>query len=347
MFKKIICLVLSGFLFMQINGFFVFAQNPERMDLKSLGQPAKKVEVDRCSAYPKNECGQTVDVNCAIRKAYQEILENPNEKSYEFKEIGNKCKTDLYFWKYDGLGDLASTFNDWIIDTNKEEKRNQFIGKFIGETEKVFNLNSTQEAAAIVNQWVQNSRYTKNIEITKKDIEDWITQANSEESNYQNVLSSNEIGTLGAVAGGATGWGVGAYLAGAAFASSVIPFAVAGGAILGIGCKFVGLYYGKEAKISEKSAEHFKNSIEQKVRLNVYSHAIERIFHSVRRKEYVGNDILMAKLYFNEDNRPDARVSFKKLGLNKTNQNITQIFNDLSRTLVELMYKYNLNKEEL
>lgn len=147
-------------------------------------------------------------------------------------KLGEKCETDVYLWKYEGLKNLAGNFEDWIKNANKRSIKGQFIANFIQETNKLFILNSEVDAVGIVNNWLKKSSYSKSLYVTKKDLLKWADKT----QKYENDVSADvgEMllgGSIGAAMGGAGGVGIGGLggvVAGAGAAAG-------GGAAAGIG----------------------------------------------------------------------------------------------------------------
>ena len=147
-------------------------------------------------------------------------------------KLGEKCETDVYLWKYEGLKNLAGNFEDWIKNANKRSIKGQFIANFIQETNKLFILNSEVDAVGIVNNWLKKSSYSKSLYVTKKDLLKWADKT----QKYENDVSADvgEMllgGSIGAAMGGAGGAGIGGLggvVAGAGAAAG-------GGAAAGIG----------------------------------------------------------------------------------------------------------------
>ncbi len=76
--------------------------------------------VDYCRGYPKNEFGNTVDIDCAIENALQKFRLN-NAESKNIPNVGPSGEVDVHLWKYIGLKGLIKSFDSWIRGANKEE----------------------------------------------------------------------------------------------------------------------------------------------------------------------------------------------------------------------------------
>ncbi len=343
--KKIISLILSGVLSLQVGNFLTIANSYDGNEkTEKIEHIFENKEEDFCSAYPKNQCGNTVDVNCALNKGFRD-LEESGTPFTDSKGIGPNCQSSLYLWRYNALEGLAKTFYDWINDENKDENKNRFINEFIGNTKKIFNTTNS-DAAKIVNEWIQKSKYTKNIEVTKEDIEKWIKEMNDEEKIFENKWSSNWLASIGGIFGASTGWGITAWVAGTIFPPAAIPFGIAAGALGAVSGKYLGYSHGREAEEAQYRKKHIEEAKKHNIRLNVYSSGMEKIFHSIQRKEHIDNNLLVAMFNFDEYNH-EARTFFVKKGTDSKNLNITKIFENLSNKLSKLMDKYNLDKEEI
>ena len=364
MLKRILSLILSVVLLLQVSSFTTIAnkfdddQNVEKMD-----HILKIREDDYCSAYPKNICGNTVDVGCARKELYRNILEsNINTDIFENVDIGNKCEAAIYAWKYSGLTSLANTFNKWINTNNKDENKHRYFSEFVLNTKKLLNKTS-EDSAEIVKRFLKKSRYTKELGITENEIDKWKKEITDRvdiipkkvESDTKSIVTG---GTAGLVLGGITGWGIHGYfaakaaatLATAAAAPALAPFVAAGGVVAGLTGLYVGNYWGKEKKTAQRLAEIAEEELEEahknEIHLDVYSYAIENIFNSIQREEYLNNNILEARLDFNK-HRPSAFIKFMNLSTQTVDCNVSKIFENLSNSLSKLIDKFNLNKEAL
>lgn len=348
MLKRILSLILSGVLLLQVSCFYAAAESSSiNENTERMSNTFKNYESDFCSAYPKNACKNTVDVNCAKRRMYRAIREAEiSDNVFDDVGVGRNCETDLYSWKYDGVTELVDTFDLWINDNNKKAHKKRFIGQFIGNVKKFLNT-TDEDSEIIIRKIINDSEYKKILELTEKDIKDWIKEIQAEEKKLKNKFSSNWLTGLGTVFGGGISWGATAAITGTLLAPAALPFGIAGLALGAVAGKYLGNYCGKETEESEFSEKSAEEARKHEIRLNVYSSGIEKLFHSIQRKEYEGNDLVTAQFNFNQYS-PSAFIKFINLGLDTGNKDVNKIFETFSNTLSSrLMDKYNLRKEEI
>jgi len=347
MLKRIFSLILSGVLLLQVSCFYAAAESSSiNEDTERMSNTFKNYESDFCSAYPKNRCGNTVDVNCAQNEMYRRITESNSAKTvFEKLKVGDNCETDLHFWKYDGVMDLIDTFNLWINDNNKQAHKKRFIGQFIGNVKNFLNT-TDEDSEIIIRKIINDSEYKKILELTEKDIKDWIKEIQAEEKKLKNKFSSNWLTGLGTVFGGGISWGATAAITGTLLAPAALPFGIAGLALGAVAGKYLGNYCGKETEESEFSEKSADEARQHEIRLNVYSSGIEKLFHSVQRKKHIGNDLITAEFNFNPYSQ-SAFIDYANLGLKPSKEDVNKTFESLSNSLSKLMDKFNLNKEEI
>ena len=346
MYRKIISLVLS-FTILFIESYPSFAQGvniPNNYVENSDGTSSYEDEEysDYCENYPKNKFGQTSDVDCAVRIKIKQFRAN-KEPSTELSQVGPNGETDVYLWKYVGLSQVTKAFNDLLVNSYKDGNKNKFIEDFISHTNNFFNISSI-ESAAIAKKWVEKSKYSKIAGFTQKDIENWAKDLLKELIINREKVKDNSF-KKGFLCGG-TGF----------FATVITLVKIAGAALLGatgVGCIVgtlfgLGGYFWGKADVAEEIGKQTREARKQAdmydLRAGVYYSALEYILDSIKEKEWVGNDLLVAKLNFNKDRRR-ALVDFRSVGIeNIPNWDFEIFFGNLSRKLSELTNKY---KEEL
>ena len=72
------------------------------------------------------------------------------------------------------------------------------------------------------------------------------------------------------------------------------------------------------------------------VRMKIYVYAIKQVFEKVKQKEWVNNDLLLAKFNFSPRDR-DVFVDFRKEGFKYNNKTIQVAFDKLSKKLGDII----------
>lgn len=345
MYKKIISLILSFTIL--IESYPSFAQGinlPNNYLENDDGTSSYENEEysDYCKNYPKNKFGQTSDVDCAVMNKIKQFRVSTQPQS-KIKNTGRYGEIDVHFWKYIGLSRLAETFNDLLEKSYKNINKNEFIKEFISQTNDFFNISSI-ESAAVAKKWVEKSKYSKVAGFTQKDIENWSKDLLKEIIINREKVKDNSF-MKGFLCGG-TGF----------FATVITLVKIAGAALLGstgVGCiagALLGLggYFWGKADVAEEIGKQTRKAREQAdmydLRAGVYYLALEYILDAISKKEWIGNDLLVAQLDFDKY-EPCAYVDFRNVKIRNTpNWDFEVFFGNLSRTLSELIKKY---KEEL
>ncbi len=233
MYKKIISLGMSFLMLFEICTVNTFAKGGDG-DFKSVED--RNTEKERhnfyCESSPKNECGRPEDVECVIEDALADFVTKA-KATLPLNGIGEKCETDVYLWKYNGLTGLVSSFEKWLRNAKKRSVKGQFVANFIQETDKLFSLKSKEDAVEIINRWVKDSNYSKPfIDSIRDDLKDWVKKCKAYENDVSADVGEMLLGgSIGAAMGGAGGAGIGGLggvIAGAGAAAG-------GGAAAGIG----------------------------------------------------------------------------------------------------------------
>ncbi len=233
MYKKVISVGMSFLMLFEFSTVNVFAKGGDE-DFNSVEN--RNTEKERynsyCESSPKNECGKPEDVGCVIEDALADFA-TKTDVTLPLDRLGEKCETDVYFWKYEGLKNLAGSFKEWLENANKRSIKSQFVANFLEETNKFFNLNSKEDALEIIDRWVKASNYSKPfIDSIRDDLKDWAKKCKAYEMDVSADMGETlRDGGIGAAIGGAGGAGIGGLggvLAGAGAAAG-------GGTAAGIG----------------------------------------------------------------------------------------------------------------
>lgn len=346
MCKKFLSLILS-FIILLEGGVLSFAQGiniPNNYVENKDGISSYEDEEysDYCEKYPKNKFGQTADVDCAVMNKIKQFRVDTQAQT-KIKNTGKNGEIDVHFWKYTGLSRLANAFNDLIENSYKNINKNEFIEEFISQTNDFFNVSST-ESMAMVNDWVKKSKYSKAAGFTQQDIEKWA------QNLLKEIITSREK-----IKGNSSQKGF--FCGGSGFLASVFMlFKLAGMAFwgsTGVGCVVgilfgLGGYFWGKSDVDKEIAKRTREAREQAdmydLRAGIYSSAIEDIFDAISKKEWIGNDLLVAQLDFDKD-APYTAIDFRNVKVkNAPNWNFEKLFEELSRKLSELINEY---KEEL
>ena len=382
MYKKVISIGISFLMLFEFSAFNTFAKGGDG-DFKAVGgrNTEKPKYLDYCKGFPKNKYNKSENIRCEIKSEMPSFKADNESFALSIPQLGKTGEIDVHMWKYNGLAGLASEFEDWMKNTDKASIKRQFTTNFLEETNKLFDLNSKEEAIEIINRWVKDSNYSKPfIDSIKDEITDWVKKCKTYEDTISGDVDKTLLGGgIGALIGGAgaAGFGglagVGTGAGAAAVAAETVPLlagAAGGGAAAGAGVAVAGtgaialapivafaalteaviagaggVYYGyrysKERKLNKKALEALKKSAKQKRKWDVYSWALENILRAINNNEWVDNDLLRAEISY-EKALPYARTSFINVGIG-TPKNITAIFENLSRTLSNL--KENLKND--
>lgn len=346
MYKKFLSLILS-FIILLEGGNLSFAQGvniPNNYVENKDGTSSYEDEEysNYCENYPKNKFGQTADVDCAVKNKIKHFRVDTQPQA-KIKNTGRYGEIDVHFWKYVGLSKLAETFNRYLKKFYKEGSKSEFIEKFISQTNDFFNISSA-ESTAIVNDWVKKSKYSKAAGLTQEDVEKWAKQMLEELITNREKIKDNSF-MKGFFCGGA-----------GFFAALIMLIKIAGialfgstgiGAVIGILSGLGGYFWGKsdvDKELEKRTREARKQADMYDRRAIVYSYALEDIFDSINKKEWIGNDLLVAQLDFDEY-EPSAYVDFRNVKVrNVPNWDFEAFFGNLSQELSKLIDKY---KEEL
>ncbi len=346
MYKKFLSLILS-FIILLEGGNLSFAQGvniPNNYVENKDGTSSYEDEEysNYCENYPKNKFGQTADVDCALKNKIKHFRVD-KEPSTEISQIGPLGETDVYLWKYIGLSQLTKTFGDLLVNSYKDGNKNKFVEEFISQTHDFFNISSV-ESTAIANNWVKTSKYSKAAGLTQEDVEKWAKQMLKELITNREKIKDNSF-MKGFFCGGA---GFFAALIMLIKIAGIALFGATGiGAVIGVLSGLGGYFWGKsgvDKELEKRTREAREQADMYDLRAGVYSSALDYILDSIKEKEWVGNDLLVAKLNFNKDRR-HALVDFRNVKVkNVPNWDFEAFFGNLSQKLSKLINKY---KEEL
>lgn len=366
--KKLISLVLANIMLIELCGVNVFAEDRGQ---EFTGKTTKKVASSYgkyCEEVPRNAYNMSTEVECAIEEKLP-IFKHKDKPLLIIDNVGPTGDINVILCKYSGLYKLLKNFDKWLKEEHTEKTRNQFISSFSDGTKKLFGIKDEESVNIIANFLKKNNYWTQILEIESDDIRNWIKDAVKFEKEFSKNSNFILKGTgIGVGAGAATGYGIHAALAFSAKTAvakvaatgavgsiatgvvlPILPFLVAGAAVLGAGGYALGCYLNSNEKteIEKKLAEMRENEEKNSIKLDVYSFALEDILDSILRNEWIGNDLLIGEMDFGK-NSHKALTYFSNVGVSDTHQkNITQLFKNFSESLSNLTKKYNITKGEL
>ena len=383
MYKKVISIGISFLMLFEFSTVNTFAKGGDG-DCKTVGgrNTEKPKYLDYCEGSPKNKYGNSVDVYCEVENFFPLFKTNEKRSSLSIPQLGKTGEIDVHMWKYNGLAGLANEFEDWMKSTDKASIKRQFTTNFLEETNKLFDLNSKEEAIEIINRWVKDSNYSKPfIDSIKDEITDWVKKCKTYEDTISGDVDKTLLGGgIGALIGGAGGAGfgglagVGTGAGAAAVAAETVPLlagAAGGGAAAGAGvgatvagagavalapilfCALAGAaligacgaYYGHSFSKKQKVNQKILKNLKKTEQQKRKWDIYSRALENILRA--INNNEwvdndLLRAELSYEKALPYARTSFINVGIG-TPKNITAIFENLSRTLSNL--KENLKND--
>lgn len=268
MYKKIISVGMSFLILFEFSTVNAFAKGGDGDFNTAEGRNTEEPKyVDYCKGSPKNKYGNSENVRCAIKSEMQGFKADEGSFILSIPQLGRTGEIDVHMWKYNGLTSLASEFEYWIKSADKESIKRQFAANFLEETNKLFNLNSKEDAAEIINRWAKVSNYSKPfIDSIRDELADWAQKCKSYEDStsgdVDKTLLGGGIGAFiggfgGAGFGGLAGVGAGAGAGAAAVAAEAAPLlagAVGAGAAGGGAAAGAGVVAGAGAAVAGAGA---------------------------------------------------------------------------------------------
>ncbi len=280
MYKKFLRLALTGALLFQTGNICTFAYNKDEFD--ATGNSAK---VDYCKNFPKNQYGQTVDIDCAFTQLMHDQKASNGRKSGKAIRIGPNGDHEVRMWHVEQLKGFGKEIEHLAVSRNKDALKYDFIGNLIDATNNFFSLNSSDLAVSITEELVANSNFFKNAKVTAREINDWKKEYKGLPKYKSNITY---WGTYGI-------WGL---------------------------CPIY-LYDFRQRKRQEEETFYERlrqaqaqKSLEEGIKAKVYSSLMDQVIYAVLNKGYVGKDSLVADLDFSKDNY-GAQTYFTDVGLNQ------------------------------
>lgn len=167
MYKKFLRLALTGALLFQTGNICTFAYNKDEFD--ATGSSAK---VDYCKNFPKNQYGQTVDIDCAFTQLMHNQKASGGRNPGKAIKIGPNGDHEIRMWHKQHIFTLGETLKHWIKNSGENILKYTFIGDLIEKTRDFLSLNSTVLAAEVAKNWAL-APYFKGYNVTPEDVELW------------------------------------------------------------------------------------------------------------------------------------------------------------------------------
>ena len=279
--KKIMNLVLVTALLLQVCNICIFAYNKD--EFYATDAPDK---VDYCQNFPKNQYGQTVDIDCAFTQLVRNQVTSDGRNPGKAIKIGPNGEHEIRLWHRQHILTLWKTLRAWLLNSGKNILKYSFIGNLIEKTGEFLSLNSTILAAEVTKNWLLQSQYFKNYDITAKDIDLWKKAyirlpKFTQNPNYTDYEECKFLYPL-------------RYF-----------------------CK---KNFKERQKLAEQAfneslrQENIRLEQEAETKAKAYYLLMEQIFHSILKKGYEGQDTLVGILDFSQDNY-EAQAYFTNIGL--------------------------------
>ena len=279
MLKRLLSLALAGVLLLQTGNTCTFAYNKDEFD--ATGSSAK---VDYCKNFPKNQYGQTVDIDCAFTQLLHNQKASGGSSPGQAIKIGPNGDHEIRMWHKEHILTLENTLKNWIKTSYKNVIKYSFIGSLIEKTNEILSLNSTVLAAEVAKKWLVTSKYFNEINITPTDIEEWEDDYIERPKFKTNKTDYDECKFLYSIR----------YFCKKNFQKK--------------------LDAEKDVFYESFRQEQARNRREGAARAKAYSSLMEQIFTSILKKGYEGKDTLVAILNLNENNY-EAQAYFTNIGL--------------------------------
>ncbi len=314
-----------------------------------------KSHVNQC----KDEFGNITDVDCAVRGKISDMKEFRAE-SGELKEIGPNKEYDIHLWAYNNIDNFYNDINKFIGHSVNELHKNNILASALNTStmgvKNFLNL-SPEEAFESFRKWLKNSKYTvDSMEDFDKIFQNSYDTYKKDKAEFDKVKKEyqKDYGKKGGIGGGISG-GILGGIGGVAVKG--LTLAVAGPTVIGaiacaaicggIGYWIVGEQKGESVgneKAAQKAEEHLKDYNRFGIRTDVYANTIEQVFDKVNRSQWVGNDLLLAKLNF-DPLYYRADTEFRKEGFPYDEGKVEENFKYLKQKLNMLLEKHNIRKD--
>ena len=281
MLKKVISLALAGVLLLQTGNTCTFAYNKDEFDVTK--EPRK---IDYCKDFPKNQHGQTVDIDCAFTQLLHDQKASNGRSPGQAIKVGPNGDHEIRMWHKEHILTLENTLKNWVKTSHKNVIKYSFIGNLIEKTNEILSLNSTVLAAEVAKKWVVTSQYFNEIKITSDDIEEWEDEYIERPKFKTNKTDYDECKFFYPIR----------YFCKKSFQKK--------------------LDAEKDAFYETFRQEQARNRREGAARVKAYSLLMEQIFTSILKKGYEGKDTLVAILNLNENNY-EAQAYFTNIGLSQ------------------------------
>lgn len=291
-------------------------------------EPDPNIINDPCPWDKRNKYGQYIELNCQKSLLAREIKKDPI-LFQKHEKLGPEGKDTLYFFSYKSIATFIDEFSRELNKANNKLIAHEILKKSAEKVRFLFGLSPAESEEVI-------SILYESLTGNNKDKLPKAIKALTENKK----IDAKSIGfwsVVGAVGGGA---------------AVAILFPVAG-AVGAIGAKviatvkiIVGSIVGAEAtgygRATIISNKHLKESRKQKIIIDNCVSAISQILSNLKYKFWKSGDTIY--INFNNDESSNyATVSFSKVGLQYTPEDLIEIeksFENSKLNLEQLLNKY-------
>lgn len=301
MSKKILSLILAGVLLLQASCFFTFAGNADEIDIDDDANPPM---VDYCKNYPKNKYGQTVDIDCATLSLITILKAHNGNAGNEINHVGPTGEQKINIWSYDKIESLFDDFRGWLTTAKENFIKSTTIGSILDSLKKIFNFDSQEQAAPILKDFLKkNNIYNFSDDDIEKNLYEYLEEIWSLKYDQEEAAKTN-IGFWKKH----SKWNL------------LFP--------LSIPCLAIGDWIDeKNAKkefLANKRKEYIDEALRNRRKNKACSLGLEKIIHSIYRKDWEGNDALVVIFNFGKDDN-DAKVYFTNIGIGNSKKGFQAI----------------------
>lgn len=171
MTKKLLSLALTGVLLFQTGNTCTFAYNKDEFD--ATGSSAK---VDYCKNFPKNQYGQTVDIDCAFTQLMHNQKASGGSSPGQAIKIGPNGDHEIRIWNTDQIKGFVKQIEKWIKNRKKGSLKNEFWEDLLYAANSFLRLDSssTDLSKRITAKWALKAKCFKNYGIEPTDMNVWL-----------------------------------------------------------------------------------------------------------------------------------------------------------------------------
>lgn len=296
----------------------------------------------------KDEFGNITDVDCAVKGKILDMKEF-KAGSAELKEIGPNKEYDIHLWTYDNIDNFYHDMNAFIGTSIIELHKNNILTGALNQSttglKKFLHLPS-EEACESFKKWIASSKYITLNSAEFEQIFNGVYQTLNHELGDLKEEYQKDYSKKGGIGGGILG-AIGGFAAKGltlCAAGPVVGGAIVCAAILGGIGYWIGGQKGESVYVEKANKKYLEDYNRFDIRTDVYANTIEQVFDKVSRSQWVGNDLLLAKLNF-DSLYHRANTEFRKEDFPYDESKVEENFKDLKQKLNALLKKNNRRKE--